>query len=396
MPVQVPVAVRFAARVGAQPFRCGAGYDGIGRTASRITPSDFRFYVSSVALLDEDGRAVPLHMSRTAAGSTATWPCSTSRTAAVPAATATPACTRPSPGARAGGPLPRPAVHAGRAGRPQPRRPCRGATTAEPERDVLELAGRLQVRQDRHGHARPGTGGTARRRAAPAWPARRAPLPIHLGSTDCVSPAATAAPSSCARPTASRCACRRLRRSHRAGRFDLAALLRDTDVDVNAPDSAPGCMAGPDDADCRFVMPAFGLPSTASRRCRSASSAPRRAAEPCRCDACAPAWPWRPRWWSRWPADQAAARGHLRRHLRRHPARRLPLGCPTGCPVRWYRPTIRCRPPRPNWDATCSTTSACRPTAASPARAATCRRAPSPTAASCRLACTAHPACAMR
>jgi hypothetical protein len=41
---------------------------------------------------------------------------------------------------------------------------------------------------------------------------------------------------------------------------DLSSLLRDANVDVNAPDTAPGCMSAPDDADCTPVMSAFGLP----------------------------------------------------------------------------------------------------------------------------------------
>lgn len=54
------VVVRFAAQVGDQPFACSRSYDGIGATRSRVTPSDFRFYVSDVALIDSSGKAVPL------------------------------------------------------------------------------------------------------------------------------------------------------------------------------------------------------------------------------------------------------------------------------------------------------------------------------------------------
>lgn len=38
------------------------------------------------------------------------------------------------------------------------------------------------------------------------------------------------------------------------------SLLRDTNVDVNAQDSAPGCMSATIDADCPGVFAGFGLP----------------------------------------------------------------------------------------------------------------------------------------
>ena len=54
------VTIRFAAQVGDKPFACGDSYDGIGTTRSRVTPSDFRFYVSDVQLVDANGKSVPL------------------------------------------------------------------------------------------------------------------------------------------------------------------------------------------------------------------------------------------------------------------------------------------------------------------------------------------------
>lgn len=56
------IAIDFEAWVGDEEFACGESYEGIGVTESTITPSDFRFYVSDVALIDEDGNAVPLEL----------------------------------------------------------------------------------------------------------------------------------------------------------------------------------------------------------------------------------------------------------------------------------------------------------------------------------------------
>ena len=56
------VAINFAGSVGESEFVCGQSYEGIGVSESTITPSDFRFYVSDVALIDADGNAVPLEL----------------------------------------------------------------------------------------------------------------------------------------------------------------------------------------------------------------------------------------------------------------------------------------------------------------------------------------------
>lgn len=63
-PVRQDVAIRFAGMVGDQPFACGRSYDGVGASNSRITPSDFRFYVSAVELIDAQGRGVPVQLAQ--------------------------------------------------------------------------------------------------------------------------------------------------------------------------------------------------------------------------------------------------------------------------------------------------------------------------------------------
>lgn len=54
-----PVTIRFAAKVGDVPFSCGSNYR-LGQPATNQTLSDFRFYVSDVALIDETGKTVPV------------------------------------------------------------------------------------------------------------------------------------------------------------------------------------------------------------------------------------------------------------------------------------------------------------------------------------------------
>lgn len=56
------VEINFEAFVGEDEFACGTSYESIGTADSTITPTDFRFYVSNVTLIDEQGNAVPLEL----------------------------------------------------------------------------------------------------------------------------------------------------------------------------------------------------------------------------------------------------------------------------------------------------------------------------------------------
>lgn len=56
------VEINFEAWVGDQEFACGESYEEVGAAETTITPTDYRFYVSNVALIDEDGNAVPLEL----------------------------------------------------------------------------------------------------------------------------------------------------------------------------------------------------------------------------------------------------------------------------------------------------------------------------------------------
>ncbi|MBM4264935.1 MAG: hypothetical protein FJ145_26365 [Deltaproteobacteria bacterium] len=55
---QQPITLRFAGAVNGAAFECGKNYSNIGTTKSTITPSDFRFFVSAVELLTQEGKAV--------------------------------------------------------------------------------------------------------------------------------------------------------------------------------------------------------------------------------------------------------------------------------------------------------------------------------------------------
>lgn len=57
---RVDVTLRFKAKVGSEDFACGRSYRDQGSAKSTVTPQDFRFFVSEIRLIAEDGSEVPL------------------------------------------------------------------------------------------------------------------------------------------------------------------------------------------------------------------------------------------------------------------------------------------------------------------------------------------------
>lgn len=54
------VEIRFRAKIGDEELVCGQTYAGLGTTAVRATPQDFRFFVEQVRLINARGQEVPL------------------------------------------------------------------------------------------------------------------------------------------------------------------------------------------------------------------------------------------------------------------------------------------------------------------------------------------------
>ena len=59
-PSGTPVTLKFAARIGGQPFACNQSYAGVGSPATTVLGGDFRFFVSQIRLVDDTGAEVPL------------------------------------------------------------------------------------------------------------------------------------------------------------------------------------------------------------------------------------------------------------------------------------------------------------------------------------------------
>ena len=56
------ITITFDGRVGDEQFSCGETYSDLGSSETGVTPTDFRFYVSDVALIDAQGNPVPVEL----------------------------------------------------------------------------------------------------------------------------------------------------------------------------------------------------------------------------------------------------------------------------------------------------------------------------------------------
>jgi len=246
------VAIRFDARAGDQSLRCGQSYSGIGSTGASVTLQDFRVYVSNIRLIDRDGREQPLQLTPDGAfqGESVALLDFENASGNCNGNSATNALVR------------------GRA----------------PAGDYVGLAFDIGVPVDLN-HQDTTLAAPPLNFSALTWAWRygykfttidletgRAPdaapsahgasgFSIHLGSVDCGAGSPRTPPESpCATPN---------RPSYRLDAFDparqvvvldLAALLAATDVTINDPESASGCMSTADDDDCIAIMDRFGLP----------------------------------------------------------------------------------------------------------------------------------------
>ncbi len=255
-PGQQAVTLRFAAQVNGQPFACGQRYAGVGSTRSTITPSDYRFYVSEVQLIDARGRAVPVTLTQDGAWQlenialldfeNGTGPCrngtadtNTAVRGTVPAGTYT--------GVRFTLGVPFARNH--------------GDPTTAPS--PLNLTAMFWNWQGGYKFVKFDTA-TSGQTATTAPPDPRgggnaSGFSVHVGSTACAAPSRTSAPSACLNPNRVTVQFDRFDAATQVVVADMGVVLAGSNVDVNAPNTSPGCMSFLNDADCPPVMGALGL-----------------------------------------------------------------------------------------------------------------------------------------
>ena len=250
------VSVRFAAQIGGQPFACGRSYAGVGTTRSTITPSDYRFYVSDVALMDEAGRIVPVTLAQDGVWQFENIALLDFENGSGPCRNGTAATNT-----TVRGTVPAGSYTGLRFTLGVPFARNHGDPTTAPS--PLNLTAMFWNWQGGYKFFKFDTA-TSGQAATTAPPDPRgggnaSGFSVHLGSTVCASGSRTEAPSACQNPNRVTVQFDRFDAATQVVVADIAAVLAGANVDVNAPGTSPGCMSFPGDADCPPVMGALGL-----------------------------------------------------------------------------------------------------------------------------------------
>ncbi len=251
------VTIRFQAKVGKQPFSCDRNYR-LGQPATMVTPADYRFYISNVALIDNSGKAVPVSLQQDGKWQyqnvalldfeNKTGGCNNGTSATNDRIIGTVA-----PGKYRGlqftlGVSPQ-LNHA-------------DATLAASPLNLTSLwwnwqggykfmrvdlvkvnatsVKSWQAKGDRHGGKDPSG------------------FPIHIGSTGCPT-IANSASGNCSAPNRAKIVLPNFDPARNTVVADLAALVANTNLNSNQLNTPPGCMSSPTDPDCTGIMAALGL-----------------------------------------------------------------------------------------------------------------------------------------
>lgn len=243
--VHRPVVIHFDGRVGSEVFRCGTRYAGIGARGTTIAASDFRFYVSDVTLLTDDGRELPVTLD-----DDGRW--QRDGAALIDFEDGTGACANGTTATRSE------IRGMAEAARYTGVRFTLGLPFALNHRDLSKQGSPFDVTSLfwswRGGYK------FLRLDLAVESPVER--LFLHLGSTGCTPSDGppTAAPIQCAQRNTVRVQLDGFDPGADLIVADVAALLAGADLTVNQPKTAKGCMSAPDDADCAPIFANLGLP----------------------------------------------------------------------------------------------------------------------------------------
>ncbi len=245
-----PITINFAAEMAGPPFTCAQAYDGIGVTDSTVEVADFRVFVTNARLIGADGAETPIALDQDGI-----W--QVDNVALLDFEDATGTCVN---------------------GTPAMNTTLRGTV---PAGDYTGLAFDIGVPFDLN-HGDPTLAPSPLNLTAMFWnwqggykfikiELSSTGLPVtheanrgwalHLGSTGCASEARTVAPEAeCANPNLVAVRFDSFDPAADTVVFDVAPVLAEANVDMNTPDTSPGCMSFLGDDDCIPVMQHLGLP----------------------------------------------------------------------------------------------------------------------------------------
>lgn len=241
------VTIPFAAEIDGKPFTCAATYPGLGATGAEVAASDFRLFVSNAALVRADGSLQPIVLDQDGQ-----W--QLSDLALLDFEDATGACTNGTQGTHT------------------------ALTGTVPEGSYTGLVFTVGVPYDQN-HVDPTLAPAPLNTTAMFWnwqggykfvridmvpTDRKEDGPkgwfLHLGSTMCNAASKTSAPSACKNENRIEVRLDGFDPAKNSVVIDPAAVVAEANLTVNAPETSPGCMSFPGDADCMTVMAKLGLP----------------------------------------------------------------------------------------------------------------------------------------
>jgi uncharacterized repeat protein (TIGR04052 family) len=242
-----PVAVRFAARVNGQPFRCTGSYASVGTSNSSIQPLDFRFYVHNIRLVTRGGQEVALTMPDNL------W--QRGGVALLDFENQTGSCT--------GGTADTNAVVTGTipVGDYTALRFTLGLPFAVNHQDAAMAATPLNYTSLWWSW----NGGYKFARLDFASTGQPQGWFIHLGSTGCNAASGNQSPTTCSEPNRVEVSLAGFDVSRNVVVADLGRLVAQSNVDINAG-GARGCMSGLTDPECPAILSGFGIGAPAGQR----------------------------------------------------------------------------------------------------------------------------------
>jgi uncharacterized repeat protein (TIGR04052 family) len=256
------LTLRFAGAVNGAPFQCGQSYANVGTTKSTITPTDFRLFVSAIQLIQSDGKAVPLVLKQDGIWQyknvalidfeDGSGPCGNG-TKPLHVEVSGSAPPGNYSGVRFTLGLPFELNHGDPTVAPSPLNITAmfwnwqgGYKFLKADLSSTVLSAKPAMHSMASGHHGHG-GGEA------------SGFSVHLGSTLCAAASQTDSPSACKNPNRVTVTFDKFDPARNVIVADLGAILGGANVDYNTPNTSPGCMSFPKDADCPAVMSALGL-----------------------------------------------------------------------------------------------------------------------------------------
>lgn len=256
-----PVNLRFHAVIGDRDFVCGNSYAAIGTTKSTITPTDLRLYVSNVRLVRADGTAVPVELEQDGIWQHKNLALLDFEDGSGPCRNGTKGVRRELTGRAPTGDYRGVRFTFG-----VPFELNHGDPTIAPSPlNVTALFWNwqggyrfLKFDFNSQGLARAaraaGHGGHGGDHGAASG------FAVHLGSTRCQSGGPTQPAKACENPNRVEVEFERFDPAKNEVVIDVGAIIGGTDIDVNTPNTSPGCMSFPGDPDCKEIMRRLGLP----------------------------------------------------------------------------------------------------------------------------------------